>query len=88
MDDEDLAYDGSNGPQKRELTARERDILSRVITEILGHARRNPPVWNEGDRGNIPFVGWDWTPTPISIGEPTFFKILWEIRRVIDPRVY
>lgn len=27
MNENDLAYDGSNEPQKRELTARERDII-------------------------------------------------------------
>jgi hypothetical protein len=33
--DDTLAYDGSNNPQKRELTARERDILCKVIREII-----------------------------------------------------
>jgi hypothetical protein len=35
VDDDDLAYDGSNEPQARELTARERDILCRIISDIL-----------------------------------------------------
>jgi hypothetical protein len=29
------AYDGSNEPQKRELTARERDVLVRMLTFLL-----------------------------------------------------
>lgn len=29
--EEDLAYDGSSQPQKRELTPRERDVLCRII---------------------------------------------------------
>jgi len=33
--DDTLAYDGSNKPQKRELTARERDILCRLIYSTL-----------------------------------------------------
>lgn len=35
MDDDTLAYDGSNEPQLRELNARERDILVRLINEEL-----------------------------------------------------
>lgn len=31
----DRAYDGSNEPQKRPLTARERDILCRILGDIL-----------------------------------------------------
>lgn len=33
--EDDLAYDGSNAPQKRELTARERDILCRILSDCL-----------------------------------------------------
>lgn len=33
--EEDLAYDGSSDPQKRELTPRERDILVRIIRTAL-----------------------------------------------------
>jgi hypothetical protein len=83
----DLAYDGSNGPPKRDLTARERDILCRIITEILGHARREAPQWNEGDE-HMPIPGWDWPGVPISIGERDFFLILQRIRKAIDPRDY
>lgn len=36
----DDAYDGSNEPQLRELTARERDVLCGVITDIECHVRR------------------------------------------------
>jgi len=40
VNENDLAYDGSNRPQERELTARERDILCRVIAErIIDNAR-------------------------------------------------
>lgn len=30
--EDDLAYDGSSRPQSRELTPRERDVLTRIIT--------------------------------------------------------
>jgi hypothetical protein len=33
--DENLAYDGSNSPQRRELTARERDIISRIMADAM-----------------------------------------------------
>lgn len=33
--EEDLAYDGSSGAQKRELTPRERDILVRIIRAVF-----------------------------------------------------
>ena len=39
---DDLAYDGSNAPQSRDLTARERDILCRILEgfrwEVMHHA--------------------------------------------------
>lgn len=37
----DDAYDGSNAPAARELTARERDIVCAVITDIFGAIRRD-----------------------------------------------
>lgn len=86
MDEDDLAYDGSNNPPKRELTARERDILCRVLSEILNHARHNPPVWSDGLFDGSPIPGWIWGPVPITIGEPGFFGVLWEIRKIINPR--
>lgn len=76
------AYNGDAEPPKRELTARERDILCRVINEILTHKKDSVPVWND----DPPFPGYNWTPVPISIGEPGFFHTLWKIREAIDPR--
>ena len=35
-----LTYDGSNQPQERALTARERDILTRVLGDIAHAVRR------------------------------------------------
>lgn len=40
-EDPTLAYDGSNEPQKRLLTARERDILCRLISDDLSAIRRD-----------------------------------------------
>lgn len=34
-DDDDLAYDGSDAPPRRDLTARERDVMCRIITLVL-----------------------------------------------------
>jgi hypothetical protein len=36
---DDRAYDGSDEPQKRPLTARERDVLCRIITAVLHDER-------------------------------------------------
>lgn len=77
----DLAYDGSNEPPTRVLTARERDILCRIIGEILAHASRNQPVLT-----TEPIPHWHWPPVPITIGEGDFFRILYVIRAVINPR--
>jgi len=38
--EDDLAYDGSDGPARRELTPRERDILCRLIRDALHDQRR------------------------------------------------
>jgi len=44
--DDELAYDGSNYPQKRELTARERDIICRMMNEAIRIVRgySNTPI--------------------------------------------
>lgn len=76
------AYDGSQGKPIRDLTALERDILVRVINDIIVHARREPPMWND----EVPFPGWHWSPVPIRIGEDDFFEKLVSIRSAIDPR--
>lgn len=36
------AYDGSNEPQKRQLTAQERDVLCRLLSDVLIGLERNP----------------------------------------------
>jgi hypothetical protein len=38
---DDRAYDGSNAAPKRDLTARERDVLCGVISDVLGAVRRD-----------------------------------------------
>jgi hypothetical protein len=38
--EDDLAYDGSDGPARRDLTPRERDILCRLIRDSLHDQRR------------------------------------------------
>jgi hypothetical protein len=38
--EDDLAYDGSDDPARRELTPRERDILCRLIRDALHDQRR------------------------------------------------
>jgi hypothetical protein len=49
--EEDLAYDGSNAPPKRKLTARERDIICRLINDDL-YAIRKSVEWHQGYRGH------------------------------------
>lgn len=77
VSEDDLAYDGSNNPPKRDLTARERDILCRVISDVL-----RPASTSNGKP--IPVSTWD--SIPIRVGEPDFLNVLYEIRGVIDPR--
>lgn len=78
----ELAYDGSSRPQDRELTARERDILCRVINDILRHGVKDSPyLISDG-----PTPGYVWSPVPVGIGEPDFFKRLADIGAAIDPR--
>lgn len=37
---DDKAYDGSDAPQRRPLTARERDILCRILSKVIfAHGR-------------------------------------------------
>lgn len=86
MDEDDLAYDGSNNPPKRELTARERDILCRVLTDIIQHGIKDPPTFMPNGDDVIPLPHWHWSPTSISIGEGGFLGVLWEIRKVMNPR--
>ena len=88
-DDDDLAYDGSNNPPKRNLTARERDILCRILTDVLHEYRKaamiiinNPNISDFLVNPNIP----DLNSVNIRIGEDDFFTRIHEIRDVIDPR--
>lgn len=66
----DLAYDGSDEPQARVLTARERDVLCRIISDIFGEIRRT---------GKTDCV-------PIRMGSQYDVDRLAEISRVINPR--
>lgn len=76
------AYDGSTGAQKRELTPLERDILCRVLSDVITHARRNPPRWVEFDGiGGIQF-----SPVPVRVGESDFLLRLCSIYQAINPR--
>lgn len=69
------AYDGSNDAQKRELTARERDIVCRVLSDIISHARHSPGI-----------TDWRDLHVHIRVGEPNFIDVLREVRTVLDPR--
>lgn len=76
--EEDLAYDGSNGPQKRKLTARERDIICRLISDDL-YLIRKSVEWHRGHlgHGQRPYEGrTSQEEVPILIG----------IRDAINPR--
>jgi hypothetical protein len=79
MADDNLAYDGSNRPQDRELTARERDILCRVLNDILIPIKLN---YRRGEP--IPANILDCVS--IRVGESDFLNILDRIRTVINPR--
>jgi hypothetical protein len=72
----DLAYDGSNEPQKRELTARERDILCRIISDIWAALRQG----FQGDGERL-----DHLVRCIRLDSGDGKRLL-EIRNVIDPR--
>lgn len=78
----ELAYDGSSHPPRRELTTRERDILCRLISDVMAHAFHDKPRFT----GELPTPGWTWSPVPVRIGEPDFFQRLAEIGAAIDPR--
>lgn len=75
--DEHLAYDGSNFPPRRDLTARERDVVCRVITDILAHARH---VERDAD---LPPGTFDATSLRMWPGELT---LLHNVREALDPR--
>lgn len=75
-DEPTTAYDGSNAPQTRELTARERDILCRIISDILTAVRR-------GIHGDGELLDHLMRCIRLDSGDG---KILLEIRNVIDPR--
>lgn len=76
--EDELAYDGSSNPQRRELTPRERDIICRVLSDILSVAR------NYDSDTHIPIVLFD--RVPIRVSEPEFLKVLVDVRRALDPR--
>lgn len=76
----DLAYDGSsNEPQARVLTARERDIIYRIVSEILRGAHKV----TYDDVPDFLRKGWEVT-LPVY---PSEFENLLAIRRIISPRV-
>jgi hypothetical protein len=77
--EDDLAYDGSSHPQRRRLTPRERDILCRVISDILNVARLR-----YGPGVKVPIE--EFNSVPIRVGEPEFLNVLAEVRQVINPR--
>lgn len=49
------AYDGSSEPQSRDLTARERDVLCALISDVVSSVREHGDVRLNGLRG-----GQDW----------------------------
>jgi hypothetical protein len=76
------AYDGSNNPPKRELTARERDILVRVISDILNHVRYGYLSRTTAHIAASILLG----SVPIRYGEREFLNVLVSIRDAITPR--
>ncbi len=76
MDVDELAYDGSNKPQSRELTARERDILTRILNDILHVLRKTRSLDSLNFMDGQGFIRMGLEEVP---------KLV-EIRRVIDPR--
>lgn len=68
--EEDLAFDGSNEPQKRDLTARERGMLCTVLSDIRAAAKQGR--WSDLQA--------------VLRTEPNDLPALMVIRDVIDPR--
>lgn len=75
--EEDLAYDGSSLPQRRELTPRERDIVCRVLSDILHVA------WAHGGSVISTHV---FDKVRIRVSEPEFLSVISEARKVLTPR--
>ena len=76
-----LAYDGSNNPPRRELTARERDILCRGLHSILypfGHGWHSlgSKEAREAIKKHTRFLG----------GSSEDLKVLYNINLVMSPR--
>lgn len=81
-----LAYDGSDEPPRRELTARERDILCRVLRDIITPYRRASQHLHAG----LPIRQEDKEHAARVEGVidlwPGDVQILCEIKHAIDPR--
>jgi hypothetical protein len=74
--DDDLAYDGSNRPQDRPLTARERDILTRILFDILHELHRSQSL------SSLMFIDGQ---GGIRM-DNTEIQSLIEMRNILDPR--
>lgn len=79
--DDDLAYDGSNRPQERDLTARERDVLCRILYDVL-----RPAVDFQNNTGQMVIPSSIYDSVPIRVGEISFLQIINTIIKVINPR--
>lgn len=78
VDEDDLAYDGSNVPQRRPLTARERDIICRVLFDVMYVSRDQMLL---GEPVNISIFD----SVPIRVQEPNFLDVLAEVLSVLNP---
>lgn len=78
--DSTRAFDGSNEPPRRELTARERDILCRVLDSIVYpflSQHGGDPAMAERRAGLVKLVNIDLDA-----------QVLDELRRILSPRRY
>jgi hypothetical protein len=80
------AYDGSNEPQRRALTARERDIICRVLSDVLDHVRRQLSDLRVQPPAVVPIDALNLNCVSIRVGESEFIDVIREVRAVIDPR--
>jgi hypothetical protein len=85
-DDNTRDYDGSNAPQTRELTARERDIITRVLSDIIQHVHRQLRELRVQPPAVLPLDALNFDQVSIRVGEIDFIDRLIEVRSVIDPR--
>lgn len=58
--DDEAAFDGSFLPQRRPLTARERDVLCRILSDVMQPLRRPDlgiePLGRTGDPSELPML--------------------------------